>query len=125
MDPRGGHYAHGCLRSRQPTPSAWTARTDGDRMANRRRVPLMPAFAVPAFAVPAFAALLFVAPLVITSIPAETATAGTAARVDANSANRVIFWSGCQDLLALRDADLARWRKAGVGGFVCGIQRLY
>ena len=82
-------------------------------MANGRRVPLMPAFL----------ALLVVTSLLITT--AATAQGGTEARVDANSANRVIFWSGCQDLLAMRDADLARWRKAGVGGFVCGMQRLY
>jgi hypothetical protein len=84
-------------------------------MANRRRVPF----------VPALAALLVVATPVIATTPSGTASGGTVSRADANSANRVIFWSGCRDLLALRDADLERWRAAGVGGFVCGMQRLY
>jgi hypothetical protein len=43
---------------------------------------------------------------------------------DANSANRIIFWSGCEDLLAMKDAELARWHRAGVGGFTCSMQWL-
>jgi hypothetical protein len=42
-----------------------------------------------------------------------------------NSAHRIIFWTGCQDLLAMSDADLARWQGNGVGGFSCNIHQLY
>ena len=61
----------------------------------------------------------FAAPLNPTAV-----VAGTAPPTEPNSANRIIFWSGCQDLLAMKDAELARWRRAGVGGFTCGMQWL-
>lgn len=58
--------------------------------------------------------------------PASAASAGTTApvTVQSNSANRIIFWTGCEQLLELNNADLVRWRRDGVGGFVCNAQRI-
>ena len=83
-------------------------------MPNRHRVPITLLAVVATCAV---ASLAVVAP--------SSSVAGTTPTTEPNSANRVIFWSGCNDVLALRDADLARWQRAGVGGFTCDTQWLY
>jgi hypothetical protein len=36
-----------------------------------------------------------------------------------NSADRLILWTGCRDLVELSDADLGEWIERGVDGFVC------
>jgi hypothetical protein len=38
---------------------------------------------------------------------------------EVNSADRLVFWTGCDDVAALSDADLDEWRNRGVDGFVC------
>lgn len=38
-----------------------------------------------------------------------------------NSADRLVFWTGCDDVAALSDADLDEWSNRGVDGFVCMI----
>jgi len=91
-------------------------------MANRRHVPRMARLGARLGVVVTL--LVAGASVGVATPTAGIVAAGSAARIDANSANRVIFWSGCQDLLAMRDAELARWRKAGVGGFTCGMQWL-
>src|SRR5437588_2846457 len=39
-----------------------------------------------------------------------------------NSADRVVFWTRCEDLLRLGNAELDRWHRNGVGGLACGVQ---
>ena len=36
-----------------------------------------------------------------------------------NSADRIIFWTGCDDVAELTDAELDQWKGRGVDGFVC------
>jgi hypothetical protein len=38
---------------------------------------------------------------------------------------RVIFWTNCDFVVGMSDADLALWRDRGVGGFVCSQGRLW
>jgi hypothetical protein len=40
------------------------------------------------------------------------------------AASRLVFWTGCDDIVGLSNAELDQWRSRGVGGFVCVIQRL-
>jgi hypothetical protein len=42
----------------------------------------------------------------------------------ANSADRLIMWTACDDVVRLSDAELQRWIDRGVDGFVCQIGRL-
>jgi hypothetical protein len=42
----------------------------------------------------------------------------------ANSADRLIMWTGCDDVIRLSDAELQRWIDRGVDGFVCQTGRL-
>jgi hypothetical protein len=37
----------------------------------------------------------------------------------ANSADRLILWTGCDEVVRLSDAALGRWTRRGVDGFVC------
>jgi hypothetical protein len=37
----------------------------------------------------------------------------------ANSADRVVFWVGCEEVTSLNDSELDRWKRRGVDGFVC------
>jgi len=37
----------------------------------------------------------------------------------ANSADRMVFWTRCDDVAALTDAQLDEWKSRGVDGFVC------
>ncbi|MFP5317593.1 MAG: hypothetical protein ACLGI2_04790 [Acidimicrobiia bacterium] len=41
-----------------------------------------------------------------------------------NSADRLIFWTGCRVVAALTDAELDAWEDRGVDGFVCTHQHL-
>lgn len=43
---------------------------------------------------------------------------------DANSADRVIFWTGYGDLVTMTDAELDGWKRTGVDGFVIATQQL-
>jgi hypothetical protein len=36
-----------------------------------------------------------------------------------NAASRVVFWTGCDEVAALTDAELDEWRARGAGGFAC------
>jgi hypothetical protein len=45
-------------------------------------------------------------------------------RRDSNSADRVVFWVGCDEVISLSDSDLDRWKTWGVDGFVCMIGHL-
>ena len=40
------------------------------------------------------------------------------------AASRVVFWTGCKDVVALSDEQLDEWHRRGAGGFVCVIQHL-
>ena len=42
-----------------------------------------------------------------------------------NSADRMVFWSGCPDLIDMKDAELERWHRRGVDGFACTIGHLF
>jgi hypothetical protein len=42
-----------------------------------------------------------------------------------DSADRMILWTGCEDLVALRAPELRRWIARGVDGFVCQTNRLF
>ena len=44
---------------------------------------------------------------------------------EVNSADRLVFWTRCDDVAALSDADLDEWRNRGVDGFVCMVGYLY
>jgi hypothetical protein len=41
-----------------------------------------------------------------------------------NSTDRVLFWTGCDQLARMSDRDLNAWRRRGVDGFVCMTQQL-
>jgi hypothetical protein len=43
---------------------------------------------------------------------------------EVNSADRLVFWTRCDDVSALSDADLDEWRNRGVDGFVCMVGHL-
>src|ERR1700730_3280391 len=53
------------------------------------------------------------------SSPPPAATIGEGA-----AASRMVFWTGCKDVVALNNAQLDEWHRRGVGGFVCQIQHL-
>jgi len=38
---------------------------------------------------------------------------------EVNSADRLVIWTGCEEVAALSDAELDEWRNRGVDGFVC------
>ena len=40
------------------------------------------------------------------------------------AASRVVFWTGCKDVVGLSDAQLDEWHRRGAGGFVCVFQHL-
>jgi hypothetical protein len=42
-----------------------------------------------------------------------------------NSADRLVFWTRCDDVAALTDADLDEWSNRGVDGFVCMVTYLH
>ena len=43
---------------------------------------------------------------------------------EANSADGLIFWTGCQDVVELTDDELDAWQERGVDGFVCMVGHL-
>ncbi len=43
---------------------------------------------------------------------------------DANSADRLIFWTGYDDLVAMTDVELDGWKRTGVDGFIIATQQL-
>src|SRR5688500_11282580 len=42
-----------------------------------------------------------------------------------NSADRLVFWTRCDDVAALTDAGLDEWSNRGVDGFVCMVTYLH
>jgi hypothetical protein len=77
------------------------------------------------------AVALLIAALSITHLTgcrdgSQTVSRGTASErgADGAAANRIILWTGCDDVVGLSDAKLDEWRRRGVGGFVCVIQHL-
>jgi hypothetical protein len=52
----------------------------------------------------------------------EGASRGRAATATANSADRMIIWADCEELLKLRDTELDRWQRRGAGGFACAVR---
>jgi hypothetical protein len=56
---------------------------------------------------------------------ALVAAPSAGARPTPNSANRMVMWVACSDLVGMSDAQLDRWRQHGVGGFVCQTNWLY
>ena len=68
--------------------------------------------------------LLVVLALAVTSfvLPDRAVAADTPAP---NSANRMIFWSDCGEIVSLSNADLDRWAARGVTAFSCNSQRLH
>jgi hypothetical protein len=44
---------------------------------------------------------------------------------EVNSADRLVFWTRCDDVAALSDTDLDEWSKRGVDGFVCMVTYLH
>lgn len=42
----------------------------------------------------------------------------------ANSADRLIFWLGCRQVVDMTDAQLDEWKRRGVDGFACVVQHL-
>jgi hypothetical protein len=48
----------------------------------------------------------------------DRAAAATASR-SPNSADRMVFWSGCADLINMKQSELVRWHTRGVDGFTC------
>jgi hypothetical protein len=44
---------------------------------------------------------------------------------EVNSADRMVFWTRCDDVAALTDAELDHWKGRGVDGFVCMVGYLY
>ena len=57
--------------------------------------------------------------LLLAAAPREAAAAPAA-----NSADGLIFWSGCDSVIELTDAELDQWRARGVDGFVCMVGQL-
>jgi hypothetical protein len=51
-------------------------------------------------------------------------SAVAAERASPNSADRMIFWSSCRELLGMTNADLDRWAERGVAAFSCNSQWL-
>jgi hypothetical protein len=44
---------------------------------------------------------------------------------EVNSADRMVFWTRCDDVAALTDAELDEWKSRGVDGFVCMVGYLH
>jgi hypothetical protein len=74
---------------------------------------------------PRFWARALVIAVVIVVLAPVTAGAASKVKRAPNSANRVIFWVGCDDLGRMKDKELQRWKSQGVGGFACIVHRLY
>jgi hypothetical protein len=72
-----------------------------------------------------FAVRTLVVALLVAVVAPVSASAASKAKRAPNSADRVIFWIGCDDLVNMKDSDLRRWKSDGVGGFACIVQRLY
>lgn len=66
----------------------------------------------------ALRAAALVAALIILGLTGSSVDSATAGAVP-NSADRLIVWTGCDDLPSLSNAELDAWRGRGVGGFVC------
>ena len=49
---------------------------------------------------------------------------GSAAAATPNSADGIITWTGCNDLLTLTDGELDTWKSRGVDGFACVVGHL-
>ena len=54
--------------------------------------------------------------------PGEAPTAASDSA--ANSADRLIFWTGCREVAELSDEELDVWKERGVDGFVCMVGHL-
>ena len=63
--------------------------------------------------------------VVFTSFAATPGSAQTTRSEEPNSADRMVFWSGCPDLMDMKDAELERWHRRGVDGFACTIGHLF
>jgi hypothetical protein len=59
--------------------------------------------------------------ILVSAIRVNTAWADSS---QANSADRLIFWTGCGDLPELTDAELDLWASRGVDGFACIVGHL-
>jgi hypothetical protein len=67
----------------------------------------------------------FVLALVLVGIGPSTGRAGAQASNAGNdSADRLIFWKGCEQVVSLTDAELDEWKSWGVDGFACMTGRL-
>lgn len=62
--------------------------------------------------------------LILMAVVATPTVTPAGAASDPNSANRVIFWLSCSEILGLTNAELDTWSDRGVGGFACQIMRL-
>ncbi len=69
------------------------------------------------------ASLVLLFALAPSSAAAKPSAGASASR--ANSADRMIFWSGCSDLVSMTDANLRTWASRGVGGFSCNVRSLF
>src|SRR5687768_17954769 len=73
---------------------------------------------------PVIAAIWLLAPLLGLLLSAGGANLQSAAAA-AEPSTRVIFWTNCDFVVGMSDADLEQWRDRGVGGFVCSQGRLW
>jgi hypothetical protein len=71
----------------------------------------------------AIAAAIWIGTVMVLSAGSGVGTA-RAAVTQPNSADRLIMWTGCTDLVAMSDAELDSWKNRGVDGFACGVQWL-
>ena len=62
--------------------------------------------------------------VLLATAPLSLGTAAARTTVAANSANRIIVWTACHQLVQLSDTELDAWRDRGVRGFACNVQRL-
>lgn len=60
-----------------------------------------------------------VATAVVVAVPIRPSTGRAEDRASYNSADRILFWVPCGEVAALTDAELNRWRRRGVDGFIC------
>jgi hypothetical protein len=75
---------------------------------------------------PGATAVACLAALALIALGALIAPARTSAEIvtTPNSADRLIFWTGCDEVVSLSDAELDEWKERGVDGFVCMGDRL-
>lgn len=69
---------------------------------------------------PSWANLMRMAIMLLLFVPRYSAAETISpARLEPNSAHRLLFWAGYRDVVALTDAQLDDWKARGVGGFIC------